>query len=134
MKETNAPPPHLLVAEGEAALRALIGDFLRSAFPEAEVSLAGSACNVVEMSGRYRPLLVVLDLSLPEGGGIAALASLIERLGDARVIVLSDFEGIVYAERAREAGAYGYLLKERIPSALLPMARGALDGLASGGF
>jgi len=60
-----------------------------------------------------------MDLRLPDMSGIEAMAAIRAESADARVIILTTFEGDVEIQRALEAGARGYLLKSMPPRELL---------------
>jgi len=60
-----------------------------------------------------------MDLRLPDMNGIDAMAAIRTEFPDARVIILTTYEGDVEIQRAIEAGARGYLLKSMPPKELL---------------
>jgi len=66
-----------------------------------------------------RPEVTLMDLRLPDMSGIDAMLAIRSESPDARVIILTTFEGDVEMRRALEAGAQGYLLKTTPPKELL---------------
>lgn len=64
---------------------------------------------------RHRPELIVLDLALPGVGGLAMIGRLLDRLPNAKILVFSMHEDPIFASRALEAGAHGYLSKGSNP-------------------
>jgi len=60
-----------------------------------------------------------MDLRLPDMSGIEAMAAIRAEFPEARVIILTTFEGDVEIQRALAAGARGYLLKSMPPKELL---------------
>jgi DNA-binding NarL/FixJ family response regulator len=77
---------------------------------------------------RSKPLdLIVLDLNLPELGGIELLGRLIQ-LGSAPVLVLSMHAEPLYVARAMDAGAQGYVSKNASPDELLTAVRRVAAG------
>jgi DNA-binding NarL/FixJ family response regulator len=72
----------------------------------------GTAGEAIELASRRRPDVVVLEGQLPDAGGAALCAAILERLPDAAIVVYSgDFdEETVVA--AADAGARAYLLKD----------------------
>lgn len=73
---------------------------------------AETACR---LAVRHRPPLIVLDLGLPGVGGLQLIPQLLERVPDTRILVFSMNEGPVFAAKALEAGAQGYLTKNSAP-------------------
>ncbi len=76
----------------------------------------------------HRPAVLVLDLSLPGAGGLAVIRRIIARDPKARILVFTMHEEALYAKRALEAGAKGYIPKsadpEILPGAILKIAKG----------
>jgi len=64
-----------------------------------------------------------MDLRLPDIGGIDAMVAIRTEFADARVIMLTTFEGDVEIHRALEAGARGYMLKSMPRKQLVEMIR-----------
>jgi DNA-binding NarL/FixJ family response regulator len=75
------------------------------------VGSAGTAKTALEQFRTHRPDVTLMDLRLPDMSGISAIASIREEFSDAKVIVLTTFEGDYQIQRALTAGASGYLLK-----------------------
>jgi len=75
-----------------------------------------------------RPDVVVLDVSMPGIGGMDALARILAKDANARILVLSAHEDSIHPARAMEAGALGYLTKRSAPEELI----GAIRRVASG--
>ena len=67
------------------------------------------------LSSQHRPAVIVLDLALPDGGGLAMIGRLLEDSPESRILVFSMHEDPVFAARALEAGAHGYLTKSSKP-------------------
>jgi two-component system, NarL family, response regulator NreC len=59
-----------------------------------------------------KPDLVILDLAMPQLGGVDAIQQIVKRLPSTRVLVLSMHADETYVTRALKAGAHGYLLKD----------------------
>src|ERR1700730_17646078 len=70
-----------------------------------------------------RPELTLLDLSLPGPRGLHLVKPIRSKFPDARVIVLTTFEGDMEVQRALKAGARGYLLKSMPPRQMLDIIR-----------
>jgi DNA-binding NarL/FixJ family response regulator len=87
-----------------------------------DMSLVATASTGSEAVVRYRetrPDVTLMDLRLPDIDGIAAMAAIRREFVDARVMMLTTFEGDVEIHRALAAGARGYMLKTSAPKDLL---------------
>jgi two-component system invasion response regulator UvrY len=67
----------------------------------------------------YRPQVTVMDISLPGASGIEALRRIRGRDPAARVLMFSMYEDPIFASRALQAGALGYITKAAAPEALV---------------
>ena len=96
-----------------------------------DMVLAGQASNGSEAVQRYREILpdvTLMDLRLPDISGIDAMIAIRAEFPDARIIMLTTFEGDVEVQRALEAGARGYLLKSMPPLELAQAIRQVHSG------
>ncbi len=107
---------HPLMHEGIAALINNQADMTLIA----EASDGGAA---LEQFRRHRPDVTLMDLRLPDMSGIDAMISILREFPEARIIMLTMFEGDVEIKRALEAGARGYLLKTMPPRELVEVIR-----------
>lgn len=81
---------------------------------EPDMLLVGEAVSgreAVESFRTNRPDVTLMDLRLPDISGIEALQQIRREFDNARIVVLTTFEGDADIRRALEAGAFGYLLK-----------------------
>jgi DNA-binding NarL/FixJ family response regulator len=81
---------------------------------EADLELVGTAAtakSALEQFRTHRPDITLMDLRLPDMSGISAIVAIREEFSDARVIVVTTFEGDYEIQRALTAGAFGYVLK-----------------------
>ena len=99
----------------------------------ARIRVAGEASDAKEALARFcdlQPDVVVMDISLPGPSGIEALRHIRLRQAEARVLMFSMHEDPVFAERAMQAGARGYVTKASAPDVLVEaveaVARGRL--------
>src|SRR5206468_4402902 len=75
-----------------------------------------------------KPDLLVLDLRLKDGDGLELIKTLKSRFPSLFVLVLSEHDETLYAERAVRAGAKGYLMKEEATDEVLNAIRRILQG------
>jgi two-component system response regulator NreC len=80
------------------------------------VAEAGSGEEAVEVAGKLRPDVVILDLSMPGEGGLRAVARLREVAPAARSLILSVHDHPEYILEAVRAGAQGYIRKDTSPA------------------
>ena len=99
--------------------------------PEPDLTIVGDAVSVQEARDCLLELdvdLVTLDISLGEGTGLTLLEHLHTTEPDLPVLVISMHDEILYARRALDAGAKGYLMKSKAPSKIVEAVHYVLDG------
>ena len=107
---------HPLVQEG-------IGTIINC---QADMSMVGTASNAregIEEFRALRPDVTLMDLRLPDLSGLDAMIAIRSEFSDARVIVLTTFEGDMDVRRALKSGARGYLLKSMKSEQIVDMIR-----------
>jgi len=87
------------------------------------VAQAANAQEAIEQFREHRPDVTLMDLRLPDRSGIDAMIAIRSEFPDARIILLTTFEGDVEIKRALEAGARGYVLKSMPPKELVEVIR-----------
>src|SRR6202167_4942999 len=107
---------HALLREGIATIINHQSDMLL-------VSQASSGNEAIQRYREHRPDVTLMDLRLPDLSGIDALIAIRAEFPQARVIMLTTFEGDVEIHRALEAGAFGYMLKSMPPRDLVETIR-----------
>ncbi|MFD8742992.1 response regulator [Streptomyces sp. NPDC059616] len=110
----------------------VVRDGLRGMFDSApDFRVLGEASNGVEgveMAVRLDPDVVLMDLRMPGGGGVAAIAELARLGARSKVLVLTTYDTDSDTLPAIEAGATGYLLKDAPRDELFTAVRAAADG------
>ena len=107
---------HPLLREGISAL-------VNSQADMTLVAEASNGAEALQMFRQQQPDVTLLDLRLPDMSGIDILIAIRSEFPEARVIMLTTFEGDVEIQRALQAGARGYMLKNMPPSELLDVIR-----------
>lgn len=103
---------HRLMREGTAALLA--------ADPRIEVvGLASGGREAVELAARLKPDVALLDVGMPDIGGVEACAAIRARAPAVRVLMLTVSEDALDVRAALRVGAAGYLLKDIPPDELV---------------
>jgi DNA-binding NarL/FixJ family response regulator len=112
---------HALLREGIAAL---VGN-------QPDMELVAEACNgreAIELFRKHRPDVTLMDLQMPELGGIDAISAIRGEFSEARIIVLTTYTGDVQIMRAFKAGARAYLLKGLLRKELIETVRAVHAG------
>jgi DNA-binding NarL/FixJ family response regulator len=107
---------HPLLREGIAAI---INDQLDMLV----VGQAASGHEAIQQFRVHRPDVTLMDLRLPDISGIDTMMAIQQEFSDARIIMLTTFEGDIEMQRALQAGARGYILKSTAPADLLKVIR-----------
>jgi DNA-binding NarL/FixJ family response regulator len=92
------------------------------------VAEASNGREAIEQFRRHRPDIGLMDLQMPDLNGLDAIIAIRAEFPDARIIVLTTYDGDVQALRALQAGARGYLLKNALYKELLDTIRAVHAG------
>jgi DNA-binding NarL/FixJ family response regulator len=107
---------HPLLREGVAAL---IGNQ-----PDMElIGEAASGSEAIQEFRKHRPDVTLMDLRLPDMNGVDAMIAIRAEFPEARIVMLTTFEGDIQIQRALQTGARAYLLKSSPPKELMDTIR-----------
>jgi len=98
---------------------------------ESDMSLVAEASNgreAIQQFRVHRPDVTLMDLQMPEMGGLDAMIAIRGEFPEARIIVLTTYTGDAQALRALKGGARAYLLKNLLDKELLDMIRAVHAG------
>ena len=115
---------HPLVRDGIGRLIAIQTDMIL-------VAQAANGREAIQQFRTHRPDMTLMDLQMPEMNGLDALIAIRGEFPDAKMIVLTTYEGDVHILRALKAGAQGYLLKNTLHTELLHTIRAVHAGKRS---
>ena len=115
----------IVIADNESIIRMDLKEILQEAGHEV-VGEAIDGYHAVELTRKYHPDLVIMDIKMPEMDGITA-SKIISDEGLAPVLLLTAFSQKELVERASEAGALAYVVKPFTPNDLLPAIEIALS-------
>jgi two-component system, NarL family, invasion response regulator UvrY len=112
---------HAVVREGYRRLLERGGDI-------AVTGEAADAATAHSLFCSLDPQIVVMDITLPGTSGIEALRRMLAHNPEARVLIFSMHEDAIFARRALQAGAFGYVTKASAPHVLVEAVRSVAAG------
>jgi len=107
---------HPIVRQGIAGLVGVQPDM-------ALVAEASNGREAIQQFRAHKPDVTLMDLQMPEMGGLDAIGAIRGEFPEARIIVLTTYAGDVQALRALKAGARAYLLKNALHKELIETIR-----------
>lgn len=119
----------VVVAEDQAMVRGALAALLET---EPDIAVCGSAANGREALSEiaaHQPDVLVTDIEMPEMTGLTLAGEVKARFPQTRVVILTTFARPGYLRRALDAGAKGYLLKDRPSAELADAVRRVHRGL-----
>jgi len=134
---TVKTPTRIVIADDHAVVRAGLRTLIDT---QGDMQVVGEACDAgeaVEQVRRLRPDIVVLDITMPGGGGLKAQQTIAAEVPETRILFLSMHSDPAFVRTALSAGAAGYITKNAVHTELLNalrtvrMGRRYLDPAAS---
>lgn len=117
----TATPKTILITDDHSIIRSTLREWLSGEFPDLEVLEASSGENALDiLSDDISPDLVVLDFHLPGASGIDITRKIKKDYPQLPVLILTIQEDQQYIDKAREAGADGYVIKRHMYNDLIP--------------
>ncbi|MGE5326532.1 MAG: response regulator [Deltaproteobacteria bacterium] len=113
-------PPHeekkirVLLAEDHTLVRQGFRRILEDDARITVVGEVGTGLAAIEQCKTLKPDVVVMDLSMPELGGLEASAEILKALPETKILILSMYSNEAYVKKALDLGAMGYVLKNAI--------------------
>ena len=128
---SDAAPIRILSVDDHALIRQGIAGLLAVQTDMKLIAEASNGREAIQQFRLHRPDITLMDLQMPEMGGLDAISAIRGEFPDARIIVLTTYAGDVQALRAIKAGARGYLLKDTLHKELLDTVRAVHAGKKS---
>jgi len=118
----------VILADDHTVLRDGLRYLLEAAGDIQILSMAANGQEAVEQATLHCPDVIVMDISMPVMSGIEATKHICRICENTKVAILSMHHTTEYIQRALEAGAVGYLLKDSAGSELVTAIRELKDG------
>jgi two-component system response regulator NreC len=121
-------PIRILLADDHSVLRAGLVALLDA---EPDIVVVGQAADGVECHERaiaLRPDIILMDINMPNGGGLEALGKILRELPDTKVLILTMHDDIGYLKHVLSLGGSGYVLKQAASEELLTAIHAVNDG------
>ena len=125
----DAPDPiRILAVDDHPLLREGIAALLANQTDMKLVAQASTGKEAIAQFRLHHPDVTLMDLQMPDMGGIDAILAIRGEFRDARIIVLTTYRGDALAQRALKAGAKAYVLKNHVRKDLLETIRAVHAG------
>ena len=127
-EETKGKPIRVMIVDDHAMVRKGLAAFLKT---EPSIDLVGEARDgreAIEYCDQLKPNVILMDLIMPDLGGVAATRTIHQRWPNVQVIALTSFQEKELVQDALQAGAIGYLLKNISGDELCEAIRQAYGG------
>ena len=118
----------VLVVDDHPIVRQGLADLVDSQSDLFCCAFVGDIVSATEAVLAHKPEIVLLDLRMGQADGLESIKALKSRFGSLRIVIVSQFDEMVYAERALRAGAMGYVMKDQATEEVLNAIRTALAG------
>jgi len=118
----------VILADDHAILRDGLRFLLEAAGDIEIISTAANGQEAVDQASQHCPDVIVMDISMPVMSGIEATRHICKICEHTKVAILSMHHTTEYIQRALEAGAVGYLLKDSAGAELVTAIRAVNDG------
>jgi two-component system invasion response regulator UvrY len=128
MTSADKPPVSVLLVDDHAVVREGYRRLLERRGDIVVVGEAADADQAYALFCRLEPQIVVMDITLPGTSGIESMRRMLLSKPDARVLIFSMHEDAIFARRALQAGAFGYVTKASAPNVLVE----AINTVAAG--
>jgi two-component system, NarL family, response regulator NreC len=118
----------VLIADDHAILRSGLRMLIESQADMTVIAEAENGKEAIQIAQKNNPDVVILDVTMPERGGLHAIEQILKHSPNCRILVLTMHEEAAYMRTALTAGASGYVLKKSVDADLLSGIRAIYKG------
>lgn len=118
----------VLIADDHAILRSGLRMLIDAQTDMTVVAEAQDGNEAIQAAQKTSPDIVILDVTMPERGGLHAIRDILVHNPEARILLLTMHEELAYLRTALAAGASGYVLKKSVDADLLSAIRAVHKG------
>lgn len=118
----------ILIADDHQILREGLVGCLLSKKDFKVIGEAVDGVEVIEMAGKLRPDIVIMDIGLPKLNGLKATKAILAKYPDIKILVLSAYDDEEYVNEFIKSGASGYLLKNNSSKEVIIAIEKILNG------
>jgi len=119
---------HVVIVEDHPVLCDALKQLINNQPDLACVGVAADISDAKQLVEECKPDLMILDLRLKAGDALDFIKTLRAEYPELRVLVLSQYDELIFAERTLRAGASGYIMKENTTDEVLRAVRKVLAG------
>ena len=128
MSKSNKTQVSVLLVDDHAVVREGYRRLLERHGSIAVIGEAADATSAYALFRSLEPQLVVMDITLPGTSGIEVMRRMLLHKPEARVLIFSMHEDTIFATRALQAGAFGYVTKASAPQVLVEAIHAVAEG------
>lgn len=118
----------VLIADDHSIVRQGLATIVNRDPEMTAIAQAENGQQAIELFRQHQPDVTLMDLRMPQVGGVEAISAICAQFKSARIIVLTTYDGDEDIYRGLHAGAQGYLLKDAKPNELLQAIRTVARG------
>lgn len=118
----------VLIADDHAILRSGLRMLIDAQTDMMVVAEAQNGNEAIHIALKTSPDVVILDVTMPERGGLHAIHDILKQSPATRILLLTMHEELAYLRTALAAGASGYVLKKSVDADLLSAIRAVHKG------
>lgn len=116
------------IADDHAILRTGLRMLIDSQHDMKVIAEAQDGNEIIQIVGRTQPDVVVLDITMPNSGGLSVIPEVLKKNASSRILLLTMHDEAAYLRTALAAGASGYVLKRSVDADLLSAIRAVYKG------